>query len=57
MAASQKTRTKPKAKGKPTYRGVVIQHPVGRSRFSAAKIRRAIENAIAKNPQAFERGR
>lgn len=54
MAVPVKSRPKIKlAKAKPTYRGVTILRLIAKSRFTDAQIRRAIKNAIAKNPDAF----
>lgn len=37
------------AKRKLTYRGVKLQSPVGRSQFTIAQIKKAVEDAIARN--------
>jgi hypothetical protein len=37
------------AGGKLTYRGVTLQKPATRSRFSVKEIKKAIEDAVAKN--------
>jgi hypothetical protein len=51
------TKSRPKlakaAKGKATYRGVVLHGPKIRSQFSATQIKEAVRRAIAQNPQAF----
>jgi hypothetical protein len=55
MTSPAKSRAKVSsaAKGKQTYRGIVLQKPAVRSRFTVAQIERAIKNAIAKNPHVF----
>ncbi len=37
-----------------TYHGVRLPKPSGTSRFSVEEIRRAVEDAIAKNPDVFK---
>ena len=46
----------PKAKrGKLTYRGVTLQKPATRSRFTSTEIKKAVESAVAKNAEALAR--
>lgn len=58
VVAMKNPATKPSKHNRPTkagatYRGVQIQPTPGRSRFSAEQIRKAVQEAIEKNPDAF----
>ena len=54
MAGQTKSRTKP-AWPALTYRGVKLQRSAVPSQFTREQIVKAIEDAIAKNPDAFVR--
>jgi len=49
MSTAAKPRAKSAPKGKLTYRGVVLQKPAAPPRIALARIKRAVEVAIAKN--------
>lgn len=40
------------ARGKQTYRNVTLQRPATRSQYSSAEIKKAVDDALAKNPGA-----
>lgn len=51
VAATTKRRSPP---GKPVYRGVTLPKATpGRTRFSPAQLKRAVETAVAKNAGAL----
>ncbi|MDB5430749.1 MAG: hypothetical protein JWP35_1865 [Caulobacter sp.] len=54
-AATSRPQAPRASKGKLTYRGVTLQHPATRSRFSIAEIRKAVESAIAENADALSK--
>jgi len=58
MASAVKhTPTRVSAKGDGTYRGVTLLRPATRSQFSIAEIKKAVEDAIANNPEAVARSK
>jgi hypothetical protein len=44
---------KPKAAAGDSYRGIQLQTPPGRSQFTDAQLRKAVDSAIAKNLQVL----
>ncbi len=58
MSGSAKPRPKTASeKGKLAYRGILLHRPATRSRFSASEIKKAVEDAVAKNADTLARPR
>lgn len=53
MTGSAKSQRKPTQGPKALYRGVKLQRPAARSQFTIAQIKKAVEDAIAKNAEAI----
>lgn len=52
-AATSMKRSSPPPKKQRIYRGVQLQMTSGRTRFSLAQIKKAVETAVAKNADAL----